>query len=110
MPENTRIYWEKPLVYFPTTQRGQPAKRPQVLGVSYLVKDLVDHSKTEWFTLLLRTSERGLLTADFARHRVWTAEPDGTHRQEWLLIRRDPSQLTYSVSNAPVTTSLLTMA
>lgn len=110
VPENTRIYWEKPLVFLPTTKRGQAGKRPQVLGVSFQVKELVDHSKTEWFTLVLRTSERGLLTADFARHRVWTVDPEGTYRQEWLLIRRDPSQLTYSLSNAPVATALRTMA
>lgn len=110
VPENTRIYWEKPLVYFATTKRGQPAQRPQVLGIFSLVKELVDHSKTAWHSFVLRPSERGHLVADFARHRVWTVDPDGTHRQEWLLIRRDSSQITYSLSNAAVTTTLLTMA
>lgn len=110
VPQNTRIYWERPLVFFPKTKRGQQAQRPQVLGVSALVKELIDHSKTAWHTFGLRTSERGQLVADFARHRIWTVDPDGTCRQEWLLIRRDAGQITYSLSNAPGTASLLTMA
>lgn len=51
-----------------------------------------------------------MLQADFARLRVWTVRPDGTLRQEWLLIRKDPAQITYSLSNAPEYTPLLTMA
>ena len=58
----------------------------------------------------MRPSERGLLQADFARRRIWTVDTDGTLRQEWLLIRRDSTQITYSLSNAPTTTPLLTMA
>ncbi len=110
VPENTRVYLEKPLVYFPTTKRGQPTKQPQTTGISVLVKALVDHSQTEWHTFVLRPSERGFLQADFARRRIWTVDPDGSHRAEWLLIRRDAKQLTYSLSNAPLTTPLLTMA
>ena len=37
-------------------------------------------------------------------------DADGTLRQEWLLIRQDPSRTTYSLSNAPSHTSLTTMA
>ena len=29
-----------------------------------------------------------MLIADFTRFRVWTVDPDGTQRQEWLLIHR----------------------
>jgi hypothetical protein len=51
-----------------------------------------------------------MLKADFARHRVWTVDPDGALRQEWLLIRKDPSPITYAMSNASLNTSLFTMA
>lgn len=33
--------------------------------------------------------------------RVWAAYPGPEIRQEWLLIRKDPAQITYVLSNAP---------
>jgi hypothetical protein len=51
-----------------------------------------------------------MLTADFARRRVWTVRDDGSLRQEWLLLRRDKQRLTYSLSNAPADLDLWTMA
>jgi len=109
-PENTRIYLERPLVYFPQTPKGKAAKQPQVSGLSCLAKELLTHSQTAWHTLILRPSERGQLQADFARRRIWTVDADGTLRQEWLLIRRSAKQVTYALSNAAPTLDLLTMA
>lgn len=108
VPANTRIYLEKPLVRFPLTKRGTPAKRPEITGIPTSPKSLA--ATTAWETLVLRPCERGLLQADFARFRVWTVESDGTLRQEWLLLRKDRSKPTYSLSNAPATATLLTMA
>ena len=110
IPENTRIYLEKPLVYYPLTKQGKPAKNPEIVGIPYLAKEFVAHSSTEWRTFVLRPCERGILKADFARRRVWTVDADGTLRQEWLLIRKDTAKITYSLSNAHQNTSLLTMA
>ena len=110
VPENTRVYLEKPRVYFPPAKPGKSAKPPQITGISLLVKELAVHTQTEWHTLVLRPSERGLLRADFARRRIWTVDADGTLRQEWLLIRRNPKRSTYALSNAALTTDLLTMA
>lgn len=110
IPENTRVYLEKPLVYYPLTKRGKPTKQPEIVGVPYLAKEFISHSRTEWETLVLRPCERGMLEADFARHRVWIVDPDGTLRQEWLLIRKNKAKITYSLSNASENTSLLTMA
>jgi SRSO17 transposase len=110
VPENTHFYLEKPLVYSPLPQQGQPAQTPEIMGIPAAVKTLAALARTEWETLVLRPSERGLLKADFARYRGWTADTDGTVRQEWLLVRQDRAQITYALSNAPVTTSLLTMA
>jgi hypothetical protein len=110
IPENTRIYLEKPLVYYPLTKQGKPAKNPEIVGIPYLAKEFVAHSSTEWRTFVLRPCERGILKADFARRRVWTVDADGTLRQEWLLIRKDRVKVTYSLSNAHENSSFLTMA
>ena len=42
--------------------------------------------------------------------RVWTVDDDLTVTEEWLLIRRDGKQHSYSMSNAPILTPLKTMA
>lgn len=110
IPENIQVYLKKPIVYLPETKDGKPAKNHKVVGSPYSVKEFSYLFCTKWETFTLRPSERGMLKADFARHRVWTVDPDGTLRQEWLLIRRDPSQITYSMSNAHPDTDLLTMA
>ena len=110
IPENTRVYLERPLVYFPRTRTGKPAQSPQITASRYPAKAFFSHSSTQWETLVLRPSERGMLRADFARHRVWTVDADGTLRQEWLILRKHPTQITYALSNAPAETDLLTMA
>lgn len=110
VPENTRFYLEKPIVYFPLTNQGKPAKTPEIMGMPASVKTLAALARTEWETLVLRPCERGMLKADFARYQGWTADADGTVRQEWLLVRHTSSQFTYSLSNAHRNSSLLTMA
>lgn len=42
--------------------------------------------------------------------RFFSTRDDDSLRQEWLLIRQDKKQVTYSLSNASPTTSLFTMA
>jgi len=110
VPKSTHVYLQKPTVYFPVNKKGKPAKKPEILGMFDTVEELFHRSTTEWETFALRPSERGTLIADFARYRVWTVDPDGTLRQEWLLIRKGRSQITYSLSNAHPETDLLTMA
>lgn len=110
IPNNTRVYLDKPSVYFPLNKKGKPVKKPEIIGNVYQAKEFAYLSRTKWETFVLRPSERGILIADFARQRVWTVDPDGTMRQEWLLIRKDSSQITYSLSNASLDTDLLTMA
>lgn len=110
VPANTRLYLEKPLVRFPLTKQGTPAKQPEITGIPTSPEKLAALAATQWESFVLRPCERGMLIADFVRFRVWTVDPDGTQRQEWLLIRKDNKNLTYSLSNAPLSTSLLTMA
>jgi hypothetical protein len=83
---------------------------PQIDGGPYYeVQAVGQQVELHWETIQLRPSERGYLQADFARVRVWTVADHGV-RREWLLIRKDVGQLTYSLSNAPDETPLEQMA
>lgn len=111
VPANTLVYLQPPKVVYPLTKKhGVPSKTPQIGGANpEEVQVIGKQSSLQWETLRLRPNERGYLEAQFARCRVWVAY--GTQiRQEWLLIRKDPSQITYVLSNAPEGISLQTMA
>jgi SRSO17 transposase len=111
VPSDTIVYLSEPRVTYPVTKRGKPAKHPVIVGADrYQVRQLLQRADSlKWETITLRPNERGMLTADFARCRVWTVH--GTVcRQEWLLLRRDKQRITYVLSNAPEDISLATMA
>jgi SRSO17 transposase len=110
VPEDTQVYLTQPQVVYPLTKRNQPAKNPQIVGAKAVeVRELRQQPALQWQTIRLRPNERGYLEAKFARWRVWVVY--GTQlRQEWLLIRQDPVQVTYVLSNAPEDISLETMA
>jgi SRSO17 transposase len=110
IPVNTIVYLDKPGVIYPKTKRGKRSKRSKIVAKQrYEVRQLLHHPALEWVPITLRPNERGMLTAQFARSRVWTVQ--GTQcRQEWLLIRRDGQRVTYVLSNASVDTPLETMA
>ncbi len=110
VPKNTQIYLKRPQVQWKLNKKGQPTQQFEVIGRPYQVKNLKTDLNTTWQTIILRPNERGLLSADFARRRVWTVRHDGSLRDEWLLIRQDATRTTYSLSNAVQNTSLLTMA
>ena len=108
---NTKVYLEPPRLGLPKNKRGPKAKKPRVLSpFSYRVDALRNHPRMIWQTLTLRPTERGHLTADFARLRVWTVQDDLTVREEWLLIRRQGKKHSYSLSNADPMTPFPTMA
>jgi SRSO17 transposase len=110
IPANTVVYLDKPKIIYPKTKRGKRSKRPKVIARHrYEARQLLHQPGLDWFTITLRPNERGMLSAQFARCRVWTVH--GTQcRQEWLLIRRQGRQITYVLSNAAVDTPLETMA
>lgn len=110
VPNNTQLYLAPPQIVYPLTKRGVPSKNHEVIGVPHTVKEVATHAEIEWEEITLRPNERGLLQAKFARSRVWTVRADGSLRQEWLLIRQAKKKTTYSLSNAPENTPLLTMA
>jgi SRSO17 transposase len=110
-PANTKVYLEPPVIGIPRNKRGPKAGKNRVLSPKAVRVDRLRHDPdTIWRAITLRPSERGYLEADFARRRVWTVRDDHTVVAEWLLIRRDGKKHTYSFSNAPSETSLLTMA
>ena len=108
--KDTIVYLSRPMVTYSLNQKGEPSKKREIIGEAYSVKELKYHSQTKWEKITLRPNERGMLRAKFARLRVWTVRDDDSLREEWLLIRQDKKRTTYSLSNAPKTTSLLTMA
>ena len=94
-----------------STGRRNRAAGPcgQVSGTPYQVRALLDSPALRWQTLELHANERGFFVADFARLLVWTVH-EGCVRQEWLLIRQDAEQATFTLSNAALGTPLVTMA
>jgi len=110
VPSNTTVYLDKPEIVYPLTKRNKPSKRPRIQAQQKCqVQDLLYSDKLERATITLRPNERGELRAEFARRRVWTVY--GTKvREEWLLIRRDESMVTYVLSNASADITLREMA
>jgi SRSO17 transposase len=110
IPANTVVYLDQPRFETRWTKRGQPLKKKRVVAQHRRqVRDLLDHPALTWTRLTVRLTERGYLTAEWGRYRVWLVEGEQTY-QRWLLIRQDAKQVTYSLSNAPFITSLETMA
>lgn len=110
IPANSVVYLDCPRFETRLTKRGKPAKKKRIIAQHrYKVRDLLDHPAVTWANLIVRPTERGQLNAEWGRLRVWLVEGERCY-QRWLLIRREPKQVTYCLSNAPVKTSLATMA
>jgi SRSO17 transposase len=112
VPANTQVYLQQPSIVYPlTTKRQVPSKVPVIAGAQpFEVQAVGQQASLAWETIRLRPNERGFLEAQFARCRVWVAYPGPELHQEWLLIRKDPAQITYVLSNASEDTSLEQMA
>jgi SRSO17 transposase len=111
VPCNTRVYLEKPQIGVPQNKRGQPATKERVVSPKALRIDrLRNDPDTLWRTVELRTSERGILTSDFAIIPVWTVREDLKVRPETVIIRRYGKKCSYSLSNASASTPLETLA
>lgn len=108
IPTNTQVYLEQPQVFWQLPKRRHAKPKLCIIGTAVPVAELLEELAFE--TITLRPNERGMLQADFARQLVWTVRKDGTLRQEWLLVRKDKKQITYSLSNAPMSIDLWTMA
>jgi SRSO17 transposase len=93
-----------------------PLQSPGVSRTNWLqqhawrVADWMEQQPIDWQTIVLRPDARGLLAADFARYPVWTRRDDGRIVAETLLLRRQAERITYTLTNAPPNTPLLTLA
>src|SRR5258708_18748362 len=67
-------------------------------------------SQTVWANITLRPTERGQLHVVFARYGVWTVSSTGAVRQETLLLKRESQGIRHTLTNAPRTTDLATLA
>ncbi len=111
VPCNTRVYLEEPQIGVPQNKYGKRATKKRVLSPkAFRVDRLPEHPETFWQTVELRTSERGMLIADFAVIPVWTVREDLEVRQETLIIRRYAKKCSYTLSNAPSSTPMETLA
>jgi SRSO17 transposase len=107
----TLVYLRDPGPAFQPNRMGRIPKHPaQLEQWAHRVEELSAHPATVWQTITLRPDARGLLRADFARLPVWTVRPDGQVLADTLLLRRDGSRLTYTLTNAPADTPLDVLA
>ena len=111
VPANTQVYLSEPQIGIFQNKRGPQATKPSVLSPQpHRVEYLRGHPSLFWQTLALRPTERGWLTASFARISVWTVHDDMTVTKQWLLMRKEGKHYSYTFSNAPSTTPLKVMA
>ena len=110
----TRVYLKKPVVGVPATpagKRGRPLSRIQVLSDDQPVEVRSLVSEMTLTPVVIRHTERGLLMYECVARRVWTVTQKGVVREEWLLMRRESDgSFSYSLSNAPIETSLAQLA
>lgn len=109
---STQVYRSPPEVVRPPNQQGKLPAHHRILSPwTVTVKEIAQDPHTLWQHLVLRPDERGLLEADFARCPVWMVRTDGQIVADTLLLRRDTRGfVTYSLTNAPPETPLLTLA
>lgn len=114
IPANIHVYLKKPVVGIPVNtpgKCGRPFSRKQVLSDDQpvAVRSLVDDMTLT--PIPVRHTERGLLVYECAACRVWTVTQKKKVREEWLLVRRESDgSFSFSLSNAPVDTSLEQLA
>lgn len=114
IPANIHVYLSKPVMGVPANapgKRGRPYSRMQVINDSQPVKVRSLADKMTLAPVAIRYTERGRLVYECAARRVWTITKKGTVREEWLFVRREPdNDFSFSLSNAPVETSLAQLA
>ena len=85
-----------------------PQTATQAITLDQLINSVPDHT---WEQFCFRMSEKGLIWHEWAAFRV--IMPKDTSDQQWLLVQRtlnDQPEYTFYLSNAPVDTSLVTLA
>jgi len=111
IPNNYPLYRKAPVLEFEQGKRGKPLQKFQIVGqVALHAAEFARLPQTVWEKLTLRPTERGQMQVEFARYRVWTVSRTGTVREETLLLKREGPTIRYSLTNAPSSTDLATLA
>jgi SRSO17 transposase len=111
IPNNYPLYRQAPVLEFERTSRGKTSQKFTVAGQQALpAAEFARLPQTVWHKLTLRSTERGQLQVEFARYRVWTVSSAGTVREETLLLKRESQTIRYSLTNAPQSAPLTTLA
>jgi SRSO17 transposase len=114
----TPVWTARPPVEEPADQaRGRPRTKARLAAgapSATTVQEVVaSWPERRWQRLTVAEGEKGLITYDWACQRVIESVDGLPGREAWLLARRsisDPTDIAYYLSNAPVTTPLLTLA
>jgi len=111
IPNNYLLYREAPVLEFEQGKRGKPTQKFTIAGQEALkASDFARLPQTVWENIILRPAERGQMRVEFARYRVWAVSSTGTVREETLLLKREGPTIRYSLTNAPSSTPLATLA
>jgi SRSO17 transposase len=111
IPNNYQLYREAPQLEFERNKHGVLSQKFEIVSpVALKAADFALLPETIWEKLTLRPTERGQLQVEFARYPVWAVSSTGTLRQETLLLKRESQGIRYSLTNAPYSTDLATLA
>ena len=111
IPSNYALYHDVPQVAFERNKRGEPTQQFTIVGQAALsAATFVNLPQTRWEKMTLRPGERGHLQVEFARIPVWTVNTSGTVREETLLLKRENNGIRYTLTKAPHSTPLATLA
>ncbi len=111
IPNNYTLYRKAPILEFEQNTNGKPSHKFTIVGQAALkASDFVRLPQTNWEPITLRPNERGQLRVEFARYPVWSVSSTGNVRQETLLLKREGPTIRYSLTNAPPSTDLPTLA
>jgi len=112
-----RVYLNDPCLHVPEarTHRGRPPRRRRAKLKPTTVQDVMQKSApSDWRRIQLRDTTRGPLIVDVATRLVWLWDGQEETPRRWhLVVRREvmsPKTIKYSLSNAPVDTSLKRLA
>jgi len=114
----TPVWTARPAVVDPEPrERGRPrtkARLAEGAPSATTVKEVVaSWRESRWQRLTVAEGEKGLITYDWACHRVVESRDGLPGRDTWLLARRsvgDPTDIAYYLSNAPADTPLVKLA
>jgi len=114
---STPVWATRPRVRWPRRRPGvggRPRTRPRVATAACRVDAVVaTWPAADWTRLAAYQGEKGPIEYDWAARRVVEKADDLPGADRWLLVRRsvsDPTELAFSLSDAPADTPLATLA